>query len=110
MAHVGFRKPIQLKLGADGTLYVLEFGDKWFDNRDAQLVRIIYRRGNRPPEPKLRASVAVGKAPLVTKLDATQTIDRDGDQTLTWAWRLDGKVVAGAVAPALADRYWSSPH
>lgn len=101
MAHVGFRKPIQLKLAADGTLYVLEFGDKWFDNRDAQLVRIVYRRGNRPPEPKLRASVAVGKAPLITKLDATETIDRDGDQSLNWAWRVDGKVVEDAAAATL---------
>ncbi|MEK6249394.1 MAG: PQQ-dependent sugar dehydrogenase, partial [Planctomycetales bacterium] len=44
-----FRKPIDMKFAADGTLYLIEYGDKWGGNEDAQIVRIVYRRGNRRP-------------------------------------------------------------
>ncbi len=42
-----FRKPMDMKIGPDGTLYVIEYGDKWGGNTDSQIVRIVYRRGNR---------------------------------------------------------------
>lgn len=101
LPRVAFRKPIHLRLASDGTLYVIEFGDKWFDNRDAQIVRIVYRRGNRPPEPSLTASASVGKAPLEATFDANGTVDRDGEDDLRWAWKLDGELVPGATEPTL---------
>lgn len=35
-----FKRPISLELGADGALYVLEWGSNWSDNADAALVRV----------------------------------------------------------------------
>lgn len=35
-----FKRPISLEFGADGALYVLEWGSHWADNADAALVRI----------------------------------------------------------------------
>lgn len=35
-----FKRPICLKPGPDGALYLLEWGSNWSDNRDAALVRI----------------------------------------------------------------------
>ena len=35
-----FKRPICLKLGPDGALYLLEWGSNWADNRDAALVRL----------------------------------------------------------------------
>lgn len=40
MADVKFKHPIYLKLGPDGSLYLLEWGTNWADNKDATLVRL----------------------------------------------------------------------
>jgi cytochrome c len=39
-----FMRPMDLSIGADGCLYVLENGTAWNGNKDTQLVRIEYRR------------------------------------------------------------------
>lgn len=35
-----FRRPICLRLGPDGALYLIEWGSRWSDNTDAALVRV----------------------------------------------------------------------
>lgn len=35
-----FKRPISLEFGADGALYVLEWGSNWADNADASLTRV----------------------------------------------------------------------
>ena len=40
LPHESFKRPISLKFGPDGALYVLEWGSNWSDNADAALVRI----------------------------------------------------------------------
>ncbi len=51
MAHTKFNSPIDIELGPDGRLYILEYGTGWFQkNADAGLVRIDYNSGNRPPK------------------------------------------------------------
>lgn len=35
-----FRRPIDIELGADGALYVLEYGTGWANNKDGRLTRI----------------------------------------------------------------------
>lgn len=40
MPGTKFKRPICLKLGADGALYLIEWGSNWGDNRDAALVRL----------------------------------------------------------------------
>lgn len=40
MEGVKFKRPICLKLGPDGALYLLEWGSNWSDNHDAALVRL----------------------------------------------------------------------
>lgn len=74
-----YRKPTDLKLGPEGALYVIELGDKWIDNVDSQIVRIVYRRGNRPPRAAVRGSPLAGKQPLGVQLDAGASRDPDGD-------------------------------
>ena len=37
-----FKRPMDLELGADGCLYLIEFGTAWGNNRDSQIVRIEY--------------------------------------------------------------------
>ena len=41
-------KPIDFKIGRDGAIYLLEYGNDYFlDNPDARLIRITYSEGNR---------------------------------------------------------------
>lgn len=92
-----FRKPIQVHLGPDHTLYVLETGAKWTGNTDSQLVRLVYRRGNRAPEAVAEASVLAGKAPLRVRFDARKSTDRDGD-ALRYAWDFGSGNAAEGIA------------
>lgn len=101
-----FRKPIDMKVGVDGSLFVIEFGDKWGDNRDAEISRIVYRRGNRPPLARLTASPAAGREPLHVRLDASASVDPDGDP-LAFEWEVSGRTLESrepSVAVTLAER------
>ncbi len=37
-----FRRPISMNFGPDGALYLIEWGTAWYNNKDAQLVRLEY--------------------------------------------------------------------
>ncbi len=60
------RRPIDMKIGSDGALYIIEYGDQWWENNDNRSVRVVYRRGNRAPVAKIAANETAGKRPLVT--------------------------------------------
>lgn len=96
MPSVSWRKPIDLKLGPDRSLYVVELGDRWTDNQDSQISKIVYRRGNRAPVAVLNSSPLAGKQPLTVKFDAGASFDKDADDKLNFEWEIskaDGKVV-----------------
>jgi len=37
---IELKRPMDLELGPDGALYLIEFGTAWENNKDAQIVRI----------------------------------------------------------------------
>lgn len=88
LTNVPLAAPIDMELGPDGKLYILEYGKGWFSkNPDAGVVRIDYLKGNRPPQIKnLEIKKTSGLLPykLVANLEAT---DPDGD-ALTYTWNL----------------------
>lgn len=101
-----FRKPIDMKIGSDGALYVIEYGDRWAQNIDSQIVRIVYRRGNRAPLAALQVEPSAGRQPLTVRLDGAASRDRDRDETLSFAWSLNGKPMpqwSGATPQATFD-------
>ena len=100
-----FRKPMQIKQGYDGSLYVMEFGDKWVNNRDAQIVRIVYRRGNRPPHPRIIAQPASGKEPLIVAVDGSDTADPDGNAELSYRWSINGVAIDSATSARFQHRF-----
>lgn len=82
-------EPIDMKFGPDGDLYVLEYGSSWFrKSTNAQLVRIEYNAGNRPPVVHASSSVVGGMAPLKVALSSSGTTDPDGD-ALKYEWSID---------------------
>jgi cytochrome c len=83
------RRPVDMKIGADGALYMIEYGDQWWENNDSRIVRIVYRRGNRPPSATLAASETAGTAPLTLSFDASASRDPDGDP-LKFVWTVSG--------------------
>lgn len=85
MSSTVFRRPIDLQTGPDGALYLIEFGDRWSDNKDGRLSRLLYRRGNRAPKAVITADVTAGAAPLTVKLSGADSTDADGD-ALTYTW------------------------
>ena len=86
MPGAEFSHPMDMELGPDGSLYVLEYGQSWFSrNMDARLSRIDYVRGNRPPVPEIVASQTIGAAPLTVQFDASRTKDYDHDK-VTYRW------------------------
>lgn len=84
------RRPIDMKIGPDGALYIIEYGDQWWENKDSRIVRVVYRRGNRAPLARLVASETAGKQPLAITFDAGTSTDADGD-ALKFVWSIAGK-------------------
>jgi cytochrome c len=99
LPRMAFRKPIDIRTGPEGALYIAEYGDRWGDNHDAQIVRIVYRRGNRPPVAIAEAHPRAGKHPLTVTLDGRKSFDKDKGDTLSYAWKLPGGQVTAGSAP-----------
>jgi cytochrome c len=94
MEHTRFNAPIDMEMGPDGRLYILEYGSGWFQkNPDAGLARIDYNSGNRPP---VVAAVHVDKTAgaLPFKGKATADVKDPDHDPLTYKWTLgNGNVV-----------------
>lgn len=102
MADHKFSNPIDMQFGADGSLYVLEYGAGWFKaNEDARLVRIDYNAGNRPPIAVISADKVAGSVPFTTQLSAKGSFDYDKD-TLTYSWKITSK--AGKVVKMFKEK------
>jgi cytochrome c len=90
MRNTTFSHPIELELGPEGALYVLDYGPNWFSkNKEAALYRIGYVRGNRPPVVKLGADKLVGATPLTVKFSSDGTFDPDSGSSLKYEWYFD---------------------
>lgn len=81
-----FVRPIDLLFDAEGSLYVIEYGETWGVNPDAKLVRVDYVRGNRTPTAVAQVENNIGREPLTVALDASASADKDGD-ALSYRWR-----------------------
>ncbi|MDG2224468.1 MAG: PQQ-dependent sugar dehydrogenase [Rubripirellula sp.] len=85
LPQMKFSRPVDLQFDQGGSLYIIEYGETWGVNPDAQLVRIDYQRGNRVPVAVANAGNAVGREPLTVEFDATGSSDRDGE-SLEYRW------------------------
>ncbi|MBD2699274.1 ThuA domain-containing protein [Spirosoma sp. BT702] len=86
MPNTKFSHVIDMQFANDGSLYTIEYGQKWFGaNTDARLSHITYNAGNRKPVAVASANKMVGAAPLTVKFDGKESVDYDGD-VLKYEW------------------------
>ncbi|WP_316788479.1 PQQ-dependent sugar dehydrogenase [Pedobacter frigoris] len=106
LANISLAAPVDMELGPDGKLYILEYGKGWFSkNADAGLTRIDYLAGNRPPAIKeLLIEKTSGLLPykLTAKVDAS---DPDDGDVLTYIWNLGKGVKKTTNKPELEHTF-----
>ncbi|MEI6234768.1 MAG: PQQ-dependent sugar dehydrogenase [Planctomycetota bacterium] len=90
-----FSRPISMQFSDDGSLYVMEYGTTWGENKNARISRIDYIRGNRRPVAKAKTTNNIGKTPLTVSFSGSDSSDPDGD-VLKYEWRIgaDGAVMS----------------
>ncbi|WP_238751449.1 PQQ-dependent sugar dehydrogenase [Neolewinella maritima] len=92
LPDVPISKPIDFKIGRDGAIYLLEYGNDYFlNNPDARLVRISYSEGNRPPVARLEVDETAGGIPFRPVLSAASSTDPDPKDRLSYRWYVDGE-------------------
>lgn len=78
MPQAKFNRPMDMCLGNDGCLYLLEYGTNWFGNKNGTLSRIGYNRNNRAPKLQISTGDTLAGIPYTFKIK-TQALDPDGD-------------------------------
>jgi cytochrome c len=102
---VKMNSDIDMEVGPDGRLYLLEYGTGWFtQNADAGLARIDYIKGNLPP---VVSSVNVDKTsgllPFAVKASTTARDPENGK--LSYAWDLGNGTTKETTEPNLDYTY-----
>lgn len=91
LQNIKFNAPIDMEMGPDGRLYVLEYGTGWFTkNPDAGLVRIEFNSGNRKPVSAFKVDKTSGALPMTVNVSAEGSKDPDNDK-LTYIWHYGTK-------------------
>lgn len=86
LPDLGIRKPMDMKFGPDGSLYVIDWGSGFGgNNSDSGIYRIDYVQGNRPPTAAVAADPTNGPAPLKVNFSSAGSVDPNGGN-LTYAW------------------------
>src|ERR687895_149896 len=104
MPYTDFRHVQDMEMGADGSLYILEWGrDFNFAgqgiNPDSGLYRIDFVKGKRSPVARAAANRDTGPAPLEVSFSSEGSDDPDGDD-LTYEWNFgDGTPVSNEPNP-----------
>ena len=106
-----FKRPIEMEMGPDGAIYMIEWGTGFSGkNPDARILRIDYITGNRAPIAEIQSSSTSGSTPLGISFSGENSRDPDGD-TLSYAWsfRNDGTIDSREARPeytyAVAGNY-----
>ncbi|MEV4300851.1 ThuA domain-containing protein [Microbispora rosea] len=90
MTTLKFLKPMDMKFGPDGALYLIEWGSGFGgDNADSGVYRIEYTKGVRPPIASATADKTDGPLPLTVQFSSEGSRDPDG-KAITYAWDFDG--------------------
>jgi len=101
MQHTQFNAPVDVELGPDGKLYVLEYGNGWFQkNPDAGLSRIDFNKGNLAPKiDSFRVDKTSGLLPLKVHMTVSaKDLEKDA---LKYIWDLGDGATQETTVPFL---------
>ena len=99
MPNTKLNSAIDMEMGPDGRLYILEYGTGWFTkNADAALSRVDFNGGNRAPRVQIAVSKTTGSLPFTVKASAAGTVDPDKDP-LTYIWHFGNNPVKETKTP-----------
>lgn len=94
-----FRRPVDMEIGGDGVVYMLEYGSIYgIDNDDARLVKIEFNPGNRAPVAQITARDTIGLAPFTVAFNSQKSYDFDTADQLRYEWRFENGKVASTDA------------
>ena len=96
---------IDMEVGPDGRLYLLEYGTGWFTkNPDAGLARIDYNSGNRAPQiTTFTVDKTSGKLPFTVK--ATVAANDPEKDKITYNWNFGNGVTKQTTEPQISYTY-----
>ncbi len=106
-ADIDINSLIDMEVGPDGRLYLLEYGTGWFSkNENSGLARIDYNAGNRPPKILgFDVDKTSGVLPFNIKASVEAT-DPENDK-ITYVWHLGNGTTKETTAPQLDHTYSS---
>ena len=79
--------PEDMQFGADGNLYLLTYGDGFFNiNPDAGLYRFDYVKGQRAPKAVLTTDKTDGAVPLTVNFKGSASSDADPGDSIRFEW------------------------
>ncbi len=86
-----FNRPIDLRFGPDGAIYIIEWGSGFGGNNpDAQIVKVRYNKGNSLPVAVASGTPTSGSVPLAVQFSSAGSFDPDGGPvTFEWDFDLD---------------------
>ncbi|MFT6336869.1 MAG: cytochrome c [Saprospiraceae bacterium] len=96
---------IDMEIGPNGQMYLLEYGTGWFvQNDDSGLSVIEYNQGNRAPKIKeFSANVSSGKSPLTVEL-SVEAEDPE-NENMTYSWNFGYEEVKTTKEPKVSYTY-----
>ena len=105
MENTKLANAIDMEMGPDGKIYLLEYGTGWFQkNADAGLSRIDFVAGNRPPKiAKVSVDKNAGALPFMVKA-SVDAVDPEKDQ-ITYTWTLGDGTTKETTTPELEYTY-----
>ncbi len=103
--HITVNNLIDVEMGPDGRMYLLEYGSGWFSqNDDSGLSYIAYNGGNRPPLiDQLIVDKTSGALPLSINA-RVEAIDREKD-AVTYVWNLGDGTTMESPDPQVSYTY-----
>jgi len=97
LPNMEFLRPIDMEMGPDGSLYILEWGTGFGgNNTDSRLTKINYVRGNRSPVAIARAEPTSGPLPLTVQFNGEDSFDPDPGEPLNFEWSFEGNGIVNS--------------
>lgn len=98
--HLSFDRPLEMKFGPDGAMYLIEWGTEFgtSESAGAKLVKVQYTQAAATPVAIASSDFSSGSLPLTVNFSSAGSFDPDSE-ALTFAWDFDGDQIVDSTAP-----------